>query len=182
MSDKTKTAGGSFDETQMAGQGLTRRKWMAVSVGGLLAASGYVIIRRLTGSERVGMSIEGPFKEYGSVSLEDLDVPKEYGAFRPVRMKLSGNHQNADRVYIVFTFQGDEDPSRVLKVKCVARDDRGREIAQTVETFHDPRIAAKKPQRSGLKLDPTANITLRLPKGTLLSKVQSIDLYVDEDN
>ena len=95
-------------------------------------------------------------------------------------MKLSGTLQEPNHGHIVFTFKGDEDPSRILAVEAVARNRQGRAIARAAETFRDPRIAAKKPQPGGLLLDPTANITLSLPKGVFFSEIGSIDLYVKE--
>jgi hypothetical protein len=153
---------------------------MLVTIGGLMAASGYVAFGQLKEPNRGVISIKGPFKEFGSISLADLDVPKGAEAFQPIRMKLEGSLRSADRVFIVFTFKGDEDPSRVLTVEAVARDVQGRVVTSEIETFRDPRIEAKKPQPLGLEMYPVADISLRLPKGSLFSRIGSIDLYVKE--
>ena len=181
MSNEHKTTDDPPADKSAAEGGMTRRKWMLVTAGGLLAASGYATIRRLNEPDRVRISIKGPFKEFGSISLEDLDVPKKAGAFQPIRMKLSDSLRLSDRIHVIFSFKGDEDPSRVITVEAVARDLQGGIVASETETFRDPRIEAKKAQELGIKRDPLANMSLRLAKGVLLSKVGSIDLFVTED-
>jgi hypothetical protein len=116
------------------------------------------------------------------LSLKDLKLPEECRAFlQPEQMELS-DRPSIDSVFVAFAFKGDEDPSRVLHVECVAVDHQGRPIARVKEVFRDPRIEAKQVIFGGkYTRRPVANISLELPKGVLFSDVRSIDLLVRQD-
>ena len=108
-----------------------------------------------------------------------MALPDECRAFFQLdRMKLS-DRPSVDSVFVVFTFKGEEDPSRVLDVECIAVDEQGQPMVRHRELFHDPPIAARNPRTGGkFRLDPFANISIQLPKGVLFSNVRSIDLLV----
>ncbi|HLA84218.1 MAG TPA: hypothetical protein VJL29_05455 [Thermoguttaceae bacterium] len=158
-----------------------RQQRILMIVGGLLISGASACASGLSEEKGKPISIKGPFKPSGSVSLADLQIPKTARAFQPLHMGFDDALQDVDRAYIIFTFKGDEDPQRILIVEAVARDHRGKAIARMRESFRDPRIEAKKPQPLGFKMDPTADIMLSLPKGLLFEKVASIDLYVTEE-
>jgi hypothetical protein len=179
MNDEQRSGEGTPAHRTGSHHGLTRRRWLAVTTAGVLATPPAIaLVRWAEKPKPVRVSIEGPFKEYGSVSLEDLKLPDECQAFfQPERLELS-NRPSIDSVFVLFTFKGKEDPSRVLHVECIAIDHRNQPLARAKGVFHDPRIEAKKPQQLGVLIYPSVNISLDLPKGTILSSVRSIDLLV----
>jgi hypothetical protein len=157
---------------------------------GLKKAEHTFLVRR---RKTVKVTIDGPFKEYGTFPLENLKLPDACKVFQPLHLKITkqpskrvfdGNRDGRthDSAIVVFTFKGEEDSSRAVRVECVANDRQGRPMrARSTHVFYDPLPATKNAQKLGLALDPATDVAfIDLYNGELFSDVGSIDLLIEE--
>lgn len=167
------------------GPRITRRRVItSAAVGAVLFPGIFAFIRPPWKAKSRRVSINGPFARYGVFSPEDVGIDKPELGFKPL-LFIAETHEGEDRLFVVFTFDGKEDPRKHLRVQCVAVSQIGVRLGEKESTFGDPRIGAAKPDRSYGTIKPLyktqeAAICLRLPKGSLTRGMHRLDIVLME--
>ena len=109
-------------------------------------------------------------------------VPEQVRMFQPLRVSASKQRDHY-RMYIVFTFQGEEDPSLRLRMECRVLDRRGKTVAREIVVSRDPRITAREtPSERGLKLAPISSLEIDIPKDAIDEhKIEHIEFAIGKE-
>jgi hypothetical protein len=165
---------------------VTRRKMLQVTaVGGLVAVTGLQIAYRRSGNKKnplTEITIEGPFKEYGYFRPEDLgreDIKKLESDFKLEALVLKAR-KRGDLVMISFTFSGEQNPNRKMKIFLSVRDAEGNVIGGAENIFDDPRIRDGSEIILGLPIEyiPIASLTAMTEDKMRISMISKIDICV----
>ncbi|MGL6194761.1 MAG: hypothetical protein ACRC2T_08070 [Thermoguttaceae bacterium] len=174
---------------------MTRRKIIQVSaVGALVAVSGLHVVYQRSKSKpalaSTEITIEGPFKEYGYFRPKDLgreDINKLDSDFKLETLILDEGKYH-DNVMISFTFSGDEDPNRKMKVFLTVYDKEGKVIGESQNTFADPRIVARESNGNQLLRSikkvymPSATLAVKLDKESRVKQIGRLDISTHNTN
>jgi predicted O-methyltransferase YrrM len=116
-----------------------------------------------------GTTFRVPFERPLSKIADSLksSIPEPVRMFQPLRVGASKERDHY-RMYIMFTFQGEEDPSLRLRMECRLLDRRGQTAAREVLVSRDPRITAREaPSELGIKPEPISSLEVDIPKDAI---------------
>jgi len=165
---------------------MTRREmlWFGVLGGGCALTGLHVRVQRRSRSRNpLGITeiiIKGPFERYGVFRKEDLMSRYSVKAVADFEWLALGFSQGTyyDSVGISFTFAGEENPNRKMKVSFRVYGADGEVIGGTTQIFDDPRIAAREWNSTGSMffMEPTASLRTRLGTEKDRSHVSRIEI------
>jgi hypothetical protein len=180
-------------EVKNAPQGkVTRRRFFQASVvGALTALTGLQIGYRMSKpKDKPGwtdITIEGPFKRYGSFKAEDLVKPEELkrsGITSDFKLReiCFRERKYEDVVFIEFTFAGKEVPNRKMMVSLTIYDKEENVIGKARCPFEDPRIFARteNAKEGWFIIEPVVSLDACLVKGKDISHISRMEISVVE--